>query len=206
MSAAGTERPIVRRGGSRTRREAQRVALELFTRQGYEATSLRQIADELGINKASLYYHFASKEAILRSLLEDRGSEAEELLAWLRDQPRTPELIESAVLRWVDSFSADKLHGIRFMAANPIVTRTLSVGEGDRIGAGLAELADNLVSLLPSPTPSDALLLRMAILSINAAVEAAADADIPDADVLAAAHEAAQALVRQVGARRDRTA
>ncbi len=203
MSAVRTERPIVRRGGQHTRSEVQRVALELFTTQGYEATSLRQIADELGINKASLYYHFASKEAILLSLLEDRGAEAEHLLEWVRDQPRTPDLLESAVLRWVDSSSADKLRGTRFMAANPIVTRTLSATEGGRIGDSLKGLADNLVSLLPSPTPRDVLLVRMAILSINAAIEASADAEFPDADILAAAHDAAQALVDRLRAPRE---
>ena len=60
--------------GARTREAAQRVALRLFTEQGYEATSLRQIADELGINKASLYYHFDGKEAIVQSLLDHAGN------------------------------------------------------------------------------------------------------------------------------------
>src|SRR3954469_22676712 len=34
----------------------------LFTTQGYDATSLRQIADRLGFTKAALYYHFPAKE------------------------------------------------------------------------------------------------------------------------------------------------
>lgn len=112
-----------RRTGAETRRRAQQIALELFTEHGYEATSLRRIADVLGINKASLYYHFPSKEAILRSLFDERGAEADELVEWLRTQDRTPELLETAVLRWVGSFSADKLRGIRFMAANPSSSR-----------------------------------------------------------------------------------
>ena len=45
------------------------VAMELFTEQGYEATSLREIAEPLGFTKAALYYHFPSKEEILRALL-----------------------------------------------------------------------------------------------------------------------------------------
>ena len=45
-----------------TRAQAQKVALELFAEQGYEKTSLREIAERLGVTKAALYYHFKSKE------------------------------------------------------------------------------------------------------------------------------------------------
>ena len=55
-------------GGTRERILA--VATELFIGQGYESTSLRQIADRLGITKAALYYHFQSKEQIFSALLE----------------------------------------------------------------------------------------------------------------------------------------
>ena len=51
-----------------TRRRAVEVALELFTEQGYDKTSLRQIAARLGFSKAAIYYHFASKEDILMEL------------------------------------------------------------------------------------------------------------------------------------------
>jgi AcrR family transcriptional regulator len=44
------------------------VALDLFIEQGFDGTSLRQIAEPLGITKAALYYHFASKEEILLAL------------------------------------------------------------------------------------------------------------------------------------------
>jgi AcrR family transcriptional regulator len=44
------------------------VALELFNEQGYEKTSLREIAERLGVTKAALYYHFEKKEDILLEL------------------------------------------------------------------------------------------------------------------------------------------
>ncbi|OIH94217.1 MULTISPECIES: TetR/AcrR family transcriptional regulator [unclassified Curtobacterium] len=185
-----------------TRQRAQQVALALFTEQGYESTSLRQIADELGINKASLYHHFASKEAILRSLFEDRGTEAADLLTWLREQPRGPRLLEQTVLRWVDTFTTEKLAGIRFTTANPLVVRGLADASGDRVGAPLQELADELVALLPDGGEEQVVLVRMAILSINAAVQAAAQADVSDAAVVAAAHRAARALVGEIGGAR----
>src|SRR5256886_10805033 len=51
-----------------TRSRVQKVALELFAEQGYEKTSLREIAERLGVTKAALYYHFKSKEDIVHSL------------------------------------------------------------------------------------------------------------------------------------------
>ena len=44
------------------------VALDLFTTQGFDGTSLREVAERLGITKAALYYHFESKEDILLAL------------------------------------------------------------------------------------------------------------------------------------------
>jgi AcrR family transcriptional regulator len=53
-----------------TRTEILEVAAELFTSRGYDATSLREIAERLGITKAALYYHFRSKHEIMRALAE----------------------------------------------------------------------------------------------------------------------------------------
>jgi len=52
-----------------TRAEIRTVALELFSEQGYEQTSLREIAERLGITKAALYYHFSSKSVLLGELV-----------------------------------------------------------------------------------------------------------------------------------------
>lgn len=52
-----------------TRDRALQVALGLFARQGYAGTSLREIAERLGVTKAALYFHFRSKEEILTAIL-----------------------------------------------------------------------------------------------------------------------------------------
>src|SRR5580692_10078138 len=54
--------------GSGTRERILDISLELFTTQGYDKTSLREIAEQLGYSKAAIYYHFESKEAILMAL------------------------------------------------------------------------------------------------------------------------------------------
>jgi AcrR family transcriptional regulator len=58
-----------------TRDQVLRTALELFRSQGYDGTSLRQIADRLGMTKAALYYHFPAKDRLIveltRPMLDD---------------------------------------------------------------------------------------------------------------------------------------
>ncbi len=58
--------PDARRTDTRDRILA--VATRMFRENGYAATSTQAIADELGVTKAALYYHFASKEEILVAL------------------------------------------------------------------------------------------------------------------------------------------
>jgi TetR/AcrR family transcriptional regulator, cholesterol catabolism regulator len=47
------------------RQELTRAAARLFAEKGYQGTSLADLADELGIQKPSLYHHIASKEDLL---------------------------------------------------------------------------------------------------------------------------------------------
>ncbi len=54
-----------------TRQKILDAALDLFSTQGFEATSVSQIADRIGIRKASMYSHFASKQEILESLMQE---------------------------------------------------------------------------------------------------------------------------------------
>ncbi len=51
----------------------------LFTEQGFEATTLRQITGAAGVNLAAVNYHFGSKEALIREVFRRR-------LTWLNEQ------------------------------------------------------------------------------------------------------------------------
>jgi AcrR family transcriptional regulator len=46
------------------------VAEALFNRKGYDATSISDIIDQVGVARATVYYHFKSKEDVLDALLE----------------------------------------------------------------------------------------------------------------------------------------
>lgn len=54
-----------------TKQEILNASLDLFSIQGFEATSVSQIANAVGIRKASLYSHFESKQAILDALIDE---------------------------------------------------------------------------------------------------------------------------------------
>jgi AcrR family transcriptional regulator len=68
-----------------TRERILEVASELFIDRGYEATSLREIAERLGFTKAALYYHFQSKEQILAALVEPAQGIVRELVKRLEE-------------------------------------------------------------------------------------------------------------------------
>lgn len=54
-----------------TKYEILEASLELFSVQGFESTSISQIASAVGIRKASLYSHFENKQAILDALVKE---------------------------------------------------------------------------------------------------------------------------------------
>ena len=62
----------------KTKQEILEASLDLFSVQGFEATSISQIANAVGIRKASLYSHFENKQAILDALVKDVLEQYEE--------------------------------------------------------------------------------------------------------------------------------
>ena len=54
-----------------TKQEILEASLDLFSIHGFEATSISQIANAVGIRKASLYSHFENKQAILDALVKE---------------------------------------------------------------------------------------------------------------------------------------
>jgi AcrR family transcriptional regulator len=63
-----------------TKERILQVARELFAKQGVQKTSMRQIADRLGLTKPALYYHFTSREELVRNIVQPLIDGGEELL------------------------------------------------------------------------------------------------------------------------------
>ena len=89
-----------------TKQEIIEAALDLFSAQGFEATSVSQIADAVGIRKASLYSHFENKQAILDALVQEVLEQYEEHSLFARadwekdagDLPLTPDAAAQMIL------------------------------------------------------------------------------------------------------------
>ncbi len=64
----------------RTRQQILETAQRLFTELGYDATSLQMIADELGLTKAAVNYHFRAKRDILHAAMQPEIQRLEALL------------------------------------------------------------------------------------------------------------------------------
>src|SRR5262249_13450470 len=154
----------------------QAVALDLFTEQGYEQTSLREIAERLGVTKAALYYHFKSKEEIVQSLISERMTVIEELLDWAKEQPRTVETRREFVRRYAAELPRDQypLRVMRFFERNPTLGRTVKGAEQmrDRMTQVMDLLGDE------DATPQQRLKWSLAVFAIHVATFALRDVSV----------------------------
>ncbi|NUR68358.1 MAG: TetR/AcrR family transcriptional regulator [Streptomyces sp.] len=142
------QHPHPRRGD--TRRRIQQVALELFAEQGYEKTSLREIAERLEVTKAALYYHFKTKEDIITSIAEDLAHPIQDLIAWAEEQPGTLETKQEMLRRYsVILWNSTDL--FRFIQENQATVRDLNIGQ--TIRADMAALG-NLLKDAGAPLPA----------------------------------------------------
>jgi AcrR family transcriptional regulator len=176
-----------------TRQRILDAALILFAERGYDATSMREIAERIGTTKAALYYHFASKGDIVRTMLVDTERQVAVLVDWARRQPRTPALRREILARWSDIMQAHGLAAFRFVVANRQVVDELSP---DRHG-GMQERLVDLYALLAPPDASveDQLRTRLALMSINMAGLTGTDIDADESEILAAARAVALDLL-----------
>ncbi len=94
-----------------TRERILDIALELFNEQGYDKTSLREIAEKLGVTKAALYYHFERKEDILLELhlrLHALGREALDRLGGLEVKNAGAELWAQLLDQFIDQVAGNR--------------------------------------------------------------------------------------------------
>jgi AcrR family transcriptional regulator len=105
---ASRDQPSSGQAGASTRERILDVALDLFTDQGFDGTSMREIAERLHISKPAIYHHFASKEEILMALhmrLHEFGRSA---LARLAGQTVTLQTWTSLLNELLDQMLAQR--------------------------------------------------------------------------------------------------
>ena len=152
-----------RRGDTRAR--IQQIALELFAEQGYEGTSLREIAERLDVTKAALYYHFKSKEDIVRSFTEDYFAQLDALVDWAGEQPRAPhDILERYV-----GIVMDGSEVFLFLERNQALLHSAEGGKHHRFEDFRPRL-DALVAVLAGPDapPRSRIRATAAIFAVSA--------------------------------------
>jgi AcrR family transcriptional regulator len=148
-----------------TKAEIHRAALELFSGQGYEKTSLREIAERVGITKASLYYHYSSKQDLLKAIIGTFFDDLHQLFATVEQVPWSPESERELLAAYLDV-------AIKHRDTGPTVLRD--------VAAVLAAFGDDLDDLIersrgfqrwlagPHPSPRDRVLAAAAVEVIGA--------------------------------------
>lgn len=82
-SDAEAPRPRGRPGYSRD--DVLRRAIDLFIRHGYDATSISDLAADLGVSKSAIFHHFDGKESILAAALDEALDGLDQVVADARD-------------------------------------------------------------------------------------------------------------------------
>jgi AcrR family transcriptional regulator len=158
---------------SDTRSKIQDAALDLFGEQGYDKTSLREIAEALGVTKAALYYHFKTKEEIIVSLLQASHDRLDEVAAWLEKQEPTPENRREVVRRYAEAMNdgGRAFTLMRLIQENQPALRELMAGmkAQDRMQTIFQFLTD------PDASLADQLKARMSIVIMHAGMFAMRD-------------------------------
>src|SRR3954467_2414576 len=114
---SSTEQVVPLSSGT-TRETILAAAQRLFGEKGYDATSLRQIADAVGTTKAAVYYHFPAKEHMLLELTRPMIDDLSNLVTNLRDNGSDALDPVSVLETYLDLFLAH-LPLVGLMARDP---------------------------------------------------------------------------------------
>ncbi|MBU9765350.1 TetR/AcrR family transcriptional regulator [Mycobacterium sp. TNTM28] len=85
-----------------TRRRVLDTAVSLFGRYSVAGTSLQMIADELGLTKAAIYYHFRTRDQLLLALMEPIFTEIAGVVAVAEQQPDAASRADAMLTGYAD--------------------------------------------------------------------------------------------------------
>jgi len=109
---AAAPRPVRhRKSGLRTRAEIVSAAERHFAEHGFQATRLEDIATEVGIRRAAIFYHFGDKQELYTAVLDEVFRNWTEVLP---TGGSAAERLEATLVGWID-----------FVAARPTVARLI---------------------------------------------------------------------------------
>ncbi|MQY17782.1 TetR/AcrR family transcriptional regulator [Nocardia macrotermitis] len=141
--------------GRSTKDAIRDAAIRLFSAKGFDQTSLREVADAVGITKASLYYHYASKLDLLLAVIQPIFDE-------LRGNVDVAEGLEHTARNVRHVLAAQLGVLLRNRTAGAMCVRD-SVTILNAISDLYPDIIDNnrrLCTWLAGPDPDDAAMLR----------------------------------------------
>ncbi|WP_405133924.1 TetR/AcrR family transcriptional regulator [Nocardia sp. NBC_01388] len=143
--------------GRSTKDAIRDAAIQLFTSKGFEQSSLREVADAVGITKASLYYHYASKVDLLVAIIEPMFDDLRSTVESLDEIPHSPQTVREVLTDHLRSILGHRAAGTLCMRDTVAIVNAL----GDRY-PDLIQLSRRMNTWLAGPGASDEEILRAA--------------------------------------------
>ncbi|EOD67584.1 TetR/AcrR family transcriptional regulator [Amycolatopsis vancoresmycina] len=167
---------------SDTKQRILDVARDLFTTQGVQRTSLQDIADRLGITKPALYYHFPSRDDLVRSIVQPMLEDGEQFL--LDQEARGDAPVRELIEGFFDFNYRHRADVVMLLAEMPTLA---DLGLIDRVLGWRTRLTE----LICGPSPTVAQQAR-AILALGGLQDVCMQfPDVPVGELKAAAVEGA---------------
>lgn len=171
---------------SDTKQRILDTARELFARKGVQKTSLQEIAGRLGITKPALYYHFTSREELVRSIMQPLIDDGE---AFVQGQEALPGIEPRALLEGYFDFNLR--HRADIMLVLTELTTLAELGLVDTVLAW----RERLTALLFGSSPTLAEATR-AVVALGGLQDCTIQfPHVPDYELRAAAVDAACATL-----------
>jgi len=153
MAMRSTSGSVV--AGRSTKEAIREAAIQLFSSKGFDQTSLREVADAVGITKASLYYHYASKLDLLLAIIEPIFDELKVVVDRAERLEHSPQAVRDVL---TGQLRVLLRHGT---AGTMCVRDTVAIinAIGDRY-PDMIDMHRRLCTWLAGPEPGDAAVLR----------------------------------------------
>ncbi|MFI7192723.1 TetR/AcrR family transcriptional regulator [Nocardia nova] len=153
MSARSTSGTVV--AGQSTKDAIREAAIRLFSNKGFEQTSLREVADAVGITKASLYYHYASKLDLLLAIIEPIFDDMKLVVDELDGVPYSPAGAREVLNRQLRTLLRHRTAGAMCVRDTVAILNAI----GDR-NPDMFDMHRRLCVWLAGPAPSHEAQLR----------------------------------------------
>ncbi len=160
------------------RRAIQEAALELVARRGYHGASMSAIAQAVGLSKATLYWHFPSKEELFRSLYEEFVREMLSPLGQVLASEYGAEIKLRRIAEEFLTLAREHAAGMRVLlqlTIQPELAETVARVNSEESGQWVMALA-GLFEQIGDPQPASTARLYMAAMD-GVAIHVLADPD-----------------------------